>query len=145
VGLRASAVGQYLHIDITEVRLLDGSKAYVQAIIDNFSRAIVAHAVSATKTAVETAALISRARAVLAERASGAVIVTDDGSENIASNLDIAAAMDGAMSMVVVQVDILSSNSMIERFWLSMKHNWLFTQRLDSVVALRRFVDFLRR
>ena len=46
------------------------------------------------------------------------------------------------MSMVVAQVDILSSNSMIERFWLSMKHNWLYTQRLDSLVVLRRLVDF---
>ena len=46
------------------------------------------------------------------------------------------------MSMLIAQEDILCSNSMIERVWLSMKHNFLFAQTLDSITALRRFVDF---
>ena len=46
------------------------------------------------------------------------------------------------MSMLIAQEDILCSNAMIERVWLSMKHNFLFAQTLDSITALRRFVDF---
>lgn len=44
--------------------------------------------------------------------------------------------------MLIAQRDILCSNSMIERFWLSMKHSFLFAQKLESITALRRFVDF---
>ncbi len=29
---------EYWHIDVTVIRLLDGTKAYLHAIIDNFSR-----------------------------------------------------------------------------------------------------------
>ncbi len=143
VGLRASYPGQYLHIDITVIKLLDGTTAYVQAIIDNFSRLILAHAVSTTKTAAETASLILEARSILGPGRPEATIIADDGGENTPNNVDVAAALkDGLMSMLIAQEDILCSNSMIERFWLSMKHSFLFTQKLDSITALRRFVDF---
>ncbi len=143
VGLRATYPGEYLHIDVTVVKLLDGTVAYLQAIIDNFSRLIVAHAISRTKTAAETAALIRQARSILGAVGPGVTIVADDGSENLADNVHIGAALkDSVMSMVIAQTDILSSNSMIERFWSSMKHNFLFTQRLDSMTALIRFVTF---
>jgi putative transposase len=35
------------HIDITVIRLLDGARAYVHAVIDNFSRRILAWRVGA--------------------------------------------------------------------------------------------------
>ena len=143
VGLRASYPGQYLHIDVTVIKLLDGTIAYVQAIIDNFSRLILAHAVSRTKTAAETAALIRQAHAILGASEPEVTVVADDGGENMADNVDVGAALrDCAMSMLIAQSDILSSNSMIERFWSSMKHNFLFMQRLNSMAALIRFVDF---
>jgi hypothetical protein len=70
-------------------------------------------------------------------------IVADNGSENLADNVHVGAALkESAMSMVIAQADILSSNSMIERFWSSMKHNFLFMQRLNSMAALIRFADF---
>jgi putative transposase len=34
------------------------------------------------------------------------------------------------------------SNSMIEAFWRSMKHQWLFLNRLESVAQLRNLVAF---
>ena len=143
VGLRASYPGQYLHIDITVIKLLDGTTAYIQAIIDNFSRLILGHAVSTTKTAAETAALIRQARSIVGNDGPGATIIADDGGENTPDHIDVAAALNGGgMSMLIAQVDILCSNSMIERFWLSMEHSFLFTQKLDSITALRRFVDF---
>ncbi len=143
VGLRATYAGQYLHVDITVIKLLDGTIAYVQAIIDNFSRLILAHAVSRSKTARETAALIRQARSALGVGEPEVTVVADDGGENVADNVDVSAALsDCDMTMLIAQTDILSSNSMIERFWSSMKHNFLFMQRLSSITALRRFADF---
>jgi transposase InsO family protein len=143
VGLRATASGQYLHIDITTLTLLDGTKAYVQAILDNFSRAILAYAVSNTKTAIETAVLVRQACAVLGGPRGPATVIADDGGESARENIHVAAALsDTGFGLLVAQVDIFCSNSMIERFWSSLKHNFLYDQRLSSITALRRFVDF---
>ena len=40
VGVRASKSNEIWHIDTTVIRLLDGSRAYLHAVIDNFSRRI---------------------------------------------------------------------------------------------------------
>ena len=38
--------------------------------------------------------------------------------------------------------DIQFSNSMIEAFWRTLKHQWLFLNRLDSVETVRKLVAF---
>jgi transposase InsO family protein len=42
VGIRAKAPNELWHIDVTIIKLLDGTKAYLHAVIDNFSRRILA-------------------------------------------------------------------------------------------------------
>ena len=34
------------------------------------------------------------------------------------------------------------SNSMIEAFWRSLKHSWIYLHRLDTAAALHRLVEF---
>jgi putative transposase len=41
--------------------------------------------------------------------------------------------------------DITFFNSMIEAFWWSLKHSWLYLHSLDSIDSLRRLVDFYLR
>ena len=41
VGIRAMKSNEIWHIDTSAVRLLDGSRAYLQAVIDNYSRRIL--------------------------------------------------------------------------------------------------------
>jgi hypothetical protein len=38
--------------------------------------------------------------------------------------------------------DVAYSNSMIESWWRSLKHQWLYLNTLDTVASLRRFVAF---
>ena len=40
-GLRAKSVDEYWHIDITEIKFGEKSKAYLQVVVDNYSRMIV--------------------------------------------------------------------------------------------------------
>jgi transposase InsO family protein len=47
VGVRASKPNEIWHIDLTVLRLLDGTRAYVHAVIDNFSRRILAWTMAA--------------------------------------------------------------------------------------------------
>jgi hypothetical protein len=42
VGLRTTRADEMWHIDTTVIRLLDGTRAYVHAVIDNFSRRFLA-------------------------------------------------------------------------------------------------------
>jgi hypothetical protein len=41
LGIRAKARGELLHLDVTIIRLLDGTRAYLHAVIDNYSRRIL--------------------------------------------------------------------------------------------------------
>ncbi len=42
IGLRATKANEYWHIDTTLLKLLDGTKVYLHAVIDNFSHKILA-------------------------------------------------------------------------------------------------------
>ena len=48
IGIRALGPNEIWHVDTTLIRLLDGSRAYLHAVIDNSSRRILAWTVSAT-------------------------------------------------------------------------------------------------
>jgi len=41
IGIRAEDPGKLLHLDVTIIRLLDGTRAYLHAVIDNYSRRIL--------------------------------------------------------------------------------------------------------
>src|SRR5262249_6199406 len=58
VGLRTTRANEMSHIDTTVIRLLDGSRAYVHAVIDNFSRRILAWRVAVTFAPVNSVAVL---------------------------------------------------------------------------------------
>jgi transposase InsO family protein len=58
LGIRASRPNEIWHVDTTMLRLLDGSRAYLHAVIDNFSRRILAWKVAGTFDPSATAAML---------------------------------------------------------------------------------------
>ncbi len=46
------------------------------------------------------------------------------------------------MRRTLAQVEVTFSNSMIEAFWRSLKHSWLYLHSLESIESLRRLVGF---
>jgi transposase InsO family protein len=138
-GIRADRPGQFLHVDVTSVRLLDGTRAFIQAILDNYSRMILAYAVTTSYDGSLTAALLRKAAEALHRRT--AVLFCDDGSENRGREVD-SALDDTGILQLVSQVHIAFSNSMIEAFWRSLKHGFLHQHRLDSLATLQRLVAF---
>jgi len=48
----------------------------------------------------------------------------------------------GALRRLLALTELKFSNSMIEAWWRSLKHQWLFLHALDSVAAVHRFVAF---
>src|SRR5262245_37010014 len=61
IGLRTTHANEMWHIDTTVIRLLDGSRAYLHAVIDNFSRRILAWRVSETFTPANSVAVLVEA------------------------------------------------------------------------------------
>jgi hypothetical protein len=86
--------------------------------------------------------------AVLVEASQGAtssamtpVVLADAGVENVNPQIDDLIAT-GVLRRVLAFTELKFSNSMIEAWWRSLKHQWLFLHSLDSVTTVRRLVEF---
>ena len=141
VGLRATRPNEYWHIDVTIIRLLDGTRVYLHAVIDNFSRRILAWKLALRLEPRTTCAVLSAAAAGLDPKTTPATVVADSGVENVNGEVDTLLGL-GDLRRVLAQVEVTFSNSMIEAWWRSLKHNWLFLNTLDTFAALERLVAF---
>ena len=139
VGIRASRPNEIWHVDMTVIRLLDGTRAYLHGVIDNFSRRILAWKVSPTFDPDCTAELLLTASADLVDQTP--TVLTDGGVENFNSAVDKLIA-SGILSRLLAMTDIVFSNSMIESWFRSIKHQWLFLNTLDTVTAVEKLVSF---
>ena len=50
-----------------------------------------------------------------------------------------------AVGDVLAQVEVSFSNSMIEAFWRSLRHQWLYLHSLESFTQLEQLIDFYVR
>jgi transposase InsO family protein len=124
---------------MTVIRLLDGTRAYLHGVIDNFSRRILAWKVSPTFDPDCTAELLLTASADLVDQTP--TVLTDGGVENFNSAVD-KLITSGILSRLLAMTDIVFSNSMIESWFRSIKHQWLFLNTLDTVTAVEKLVSF---
>ena len=141
VGLRTTRPNEVWHIDTTVIRLLDGSRAYLHAVIDNYSRRILAwHVADAFAPANSVAVFLAASQgATPSERAP--LLLSDAGVESVNAQID-ALLGTGGLRRLLAMTELKFSNSMIEAWWRSLKHHWLFLHALDSVATVRRLVAF---
>ena len=141
VGLRMTRPDEMWHIDTTVIRLLDGRRAYLHAVIDNFSRRILAWRVADTFAPVNSVAVLLEASQGAIRSANAPVVLADAGVENVNAQVDELIAT-GVLRRLLAFTELTFSNSMIEAWWRSLKHQWLFFHPLDSVATIRRLVTF---
>ena len=142
LGIRANAPNAIWHIDTTIIRLLDGTKLYLHGIIDNFSRRILSWTLKEKfEPKTTTCDLLREAAAGLPADAKPPTLMVDSGIENINTEVNELVA-DELVHRVIAQVDLRESNSMIERWWRSLKYSWLFINVLDTTANVRRLVEF---
>ncbi len=77
----------------------------------------------------------------LINRSRQTTVVADSGSENVNGEVD-ELLKNEALTRVLAQVEVTFSNSMIEAFWRSLKHSWIFLHSLDNSTALGRLIEF---
>ena len=141
IGLRTTRPDEMWHIDTTVIRLLDGTRAYLHAVIDNFSRRILAWRVAETFAPVNSVAVLLDASRAATPSDTAPVVLADAGVENVNAQVD-ALITTGILHRVLAFTELQFSNSMIEAWWRSLKHQWLFLHSLDSLTTVRRLVAF---
>jgi putative transposase len=141
IGIRAKAPGELLHLDVTIIKLLDGTRAYLHAVIDNYSRRILSWTLEDRLGSGGTCQIVREAAVQLINRSGVTTIVADSGSENVNGEVD-ELLKDEALTRVLAQVEVTFSNSMIEAFWRSLKHSWIYLHNLDNFTALGRLIEF---
>ena len=139
IGVRATRPNEWWHIDVTVIRLTSGARAYLHAVIDNFSRKVLAWELAERVAGKTTTAVLERASRFLGD--ADVRLMSDAGTENVNGVVD--DFLEGrAIKRVLAQVEVAESNSMIEAFWRSLPHQWLYLHELDSMDTLRSLVDF---
>jgi putative transposase len=141
IGLRTTRADEMWHIDTTVIRLLDGTRAYLHAVIDNFSRRILAWRVADTFAPVNSVAVLVDASRGATPSETPPVVLADGGVENVNAQVD-DLINTGVLRRVLALTELKFSNSMIEAWWRTLKHQWLFLHSLDSVTTVRRLVAF---
>jgi len=124
--------------------LLDGTNAYLHAVIDNFSRRILAWALEERLGAGGTCRILLEAGRHLGTRPGETTVVAESGMENVNGNVDALLDAEG-LRRFLAQVEMSFSNSMIEVFWRSLRHAWLYLHNLDNMATLRRLIAFYVR
>ena len=109
----------------------------MHAIIDNFSRRILAWRVNESFMPAVTAELLVEA----APKDNKPQLLVDGGIENHNSAVDTLVET-GLLTRILAQTEIRYSNSLIESWWRVLKHQWLFLNTLDTAASVRKLVEF---
>ena len=129
------------HLDVTVIRLLNGTKLYLHGVVDNFSRRLLAWRLEEKLSPTTTCEVLAEAAKYLPEAKSQVMLLTDSGVENINDQVD-TFLLSGVLKRVLAQVEIVESNSIVESWWRGLKNCWLYLNTLDSEAAVRRLVAF---
>jgi hypothetical protein len=141
LGIRASKPGEIWHIDTTVIRLLDGTRAYLHAVLDNFSRRILAWKVLERFEPASAVEILVQAGRLLVPGTSPPTLLADAGVENKNAAVD-ELVETGLLKRVLAMTEIRFSNSLIEAWWRTLKHQWLYLNHLDSVAKVQNLVSF---
>ena len=132
---------EFWHVDTTWIRLVDGTRAYLHAVIDNFSRRILAWRVCERFDPGNTLLVLLDASRSVTQSKERPTLLTDGGVENFNAEVD-ALIESGALRRLLAMTDISFSNSLIESWWRVLKHQWLYLNLLDGVRTVRKLVTF---
>jgi len=68
-------------------------------------------------------------------------LLADGGVENCNSAVD-RLIQSGLLKRLLAQTEIDFSNSLIESWWRTLKHQWLYLNSLDTITTLEKLVGF---
>lgn len=141
VGIRAKHPNELWHMDVSHFVLPSGKKCYIQAIIDNYSRYVVAWQVLESYDGSKTASLLKAALEKVQIPFAGLSVMVDGGGEN--KSRAVKKLEDkGNFKKVVAQFEISFSNSIVEALFRQLKNNYLYHKAITSHQSLNHHASF---
>jgi len=110
LGVRASSPDGIWHVDTSVVRLLDGSRAYLYAVIENFSRRILAWRAWGRFDPMKTMEVLVEAGRGARHSEASPTLLADAGIENRNQAVDDLVS-SGAVRRVLAQTEIWCSST----------------------------------
>lgn len=104
-GIRAARPDEIWHVDTSVLRLLDATKVYLHAVIDNYSRKILAWCVATKFDVMNTVNILREAANQAVSATSTPKLLVDGGSENLNTHVDELIG-EGLLSRVIALKDI---------------------------------------
>ena len=138
-GIRADAVNQIWHADITIFKTLDGIKHCIYLVVDNYSRKILSWAVSSKVSGLIRIHTLREAweRAIEQQPTIAVDLIADGGPENINRIVDRFIQGQGInIQRKIALKEINFSNSMIEATNKMIKYQYLYQQPVADGTAL---------
>ena len=143
-AMKVERVDQVWAMDITYIPMARGF-VYLAAVVDLFSRRVLAHRVSIT---MEAAFCVEALEEALAKHGRPEIFNTDQGSQftgcaftGVLLEHGVAISMDGKGAW--------RDNVFVERLWRSVKYEEVYLKAYDSVAEARasigRYLDFFNR
>jgi putative transposase len=142
-GLKAKKPHEIWHIDISQIATSSGEKFYLQVILDNYSRFVLAWSLRRQISASGTNKLIKRARQAVVIAMEESLIIADGGPENTA--MVVTCAIDKLKPRLIRKIarkEIRHSNTMIEIFFKMLKNNHLYHKTLKNRQDIAREISF---
>ena len=68
-------------------------------------------------------------------------VVRDSGIENVNAKID-ELIESGTLKQLLAMTEVSFSNSLVEAWWRSLKHQWLYLNSLYSASTVRKLVAF---
>ena len=98
------------------IRLLDGTRAYLHGVTENFSRKILAWRLTERFDPASTVAVLVEAGNCRTDSGGKPMLMADGGIENFNGGVD-EMIETGLLRRVLAMTEIKFSNSMIESWW----------------------------
>ncbi len=146
-GIKTTRPNEIWHLDVTVVNIRPGYKLYIQAVIDNYSRYVLAWRVTEeinAQNTVETIELAKRNAEKVLALTETATVMMDPGAENKNGKV-LKFITSKNLKRLLARVDVHYSNSMIECLFRLFKNNYLYHQGIHTIEDLTRKAAFYFR
>lgn len=147
VGIRANQPNEIWHLDVTVISVRPGYKLFIQAVIDNYSRFVLAWRITeeiSAKNTIQTIDLAKKCATKLLSSPVSTTVMMDPGVEN--DNCTVLNFTTSAnLIRTLARVDVHYSNSMVESLFRMFKNNYLYHQEIRTIEDLTRKADFYFR
>ena len=145
IGRRTDAPLKLIHIDITQFKCADGTKAFIYVVKDNFSRACLHVAVAGKVSAAITEQCLNQVLLKYKQLIKSPLeIMSDGGSENSTiKNWIKGTVIPLSLKHITAMVDVEFSNSMVEAMHYDLKYYGLYHLHITNTGELKPIVENL--